>query len=337
MATTTSDIARAASVGESTVGRALHGKGYVSPATRERILKAAAELNYQPNHIARSLVLGKTDFVGIVASDATMFDLCVGPIEKGIREAGYSMSFYASTSARPESEEDIFREMIGRRVEGAIIIPASLTSDAEPYNLLLRNGVKIVIVDKNIPGVRTPQIVFDHYGSARLATEHLISLGHENIVYLAIPQTSYVGRERGKGFRDALNAAGIPISKSSVIETGHTEEAGFQAGIELFKCDNRPTAILARHDIVAVGIIQAAMEVGLSVPRDVSIVGHGDIPLAHALRVPLTTIHNPNKEMTTRAVEMLLEMLSGKPVTPSINTLGTHLVVRSSTAPPGAH
>ncbi len=334
MATTMLDIARAAGVGEGTVGRALRGKGYVSPATRERILRVAASLNYQPNHIARSLVLGKSDLVGIVASasDAAAFDPYLELVEPGIQEAGYSVLFYMLTSTSPDSETGIFREIIGKRVAGAIVMPSSLASDPKPYKMLLNSGVKVVVTNRNIPGIRTPQIVFDHYGSARLATDHLTSLGHRNIVYLAIPETSYVGRERGRGFRDAMNAAGIPINESSVIEVDCTEHAGFQTALELFARDDRPTAFVTRHDIVAVGVILAAVEAGLSVPGDVSVVGHGDISLAHALRVPLTTVHNPNQQMAFAAVEMLLEMLGGKPVEPVTRTLETHLVVRSSTS-----
>lgn len=336
MASTIVDIAKRAGVGESTVVRALRGKGYVSPDTRAKIMKAAEELNYQPNHIARSLVLGKSDLIGIVASsgDIQTFGPSLESIDRGIREAGYSMLFYVSTSAVKDSEMNIFREIIGKRVAGAVIIPSSLTSDPKPYRMLLENGIKLVITDRCIPGIETPQLVFDHYASARMAAEHLISLGHKKIAYLGIPQTSYVGTERKRGFDEALKCAGIKPSDSVFMETDYTERAGYENTKKLLEDKNRPTAIIARHDIVAVGVMEALFDAGISIPGDISLMGQGDTNFSHALRVPLTTTHNPNDRLAEEGVKTLIDMLSGREVENATRMLDVNLVVRSSTAPP---
>lgn len=336
MAATIVDIAREAGVGEATVVRALRGTGYVSAATKARIEKVAARLNYHPNHVARSLALGTSEFVGMVldAGFAPALKPFLSPIEQGIRNAGYSMLFYMSSGTGPDAELRCFRELLYKRIAGAIIAPNSLTPNPEPYRMLIDNGIKIVTIDINVDGLKAPQIVCDHYQSAKLATEHLISLGHRDIVYLAIPRTSHIGRERARGFQDTMTAAGIQIDESSIVETpDHTEEAGAEATLRLLERRKRPTAVVARLDTVAIGVMQTVLAAGLSIPEDISLVGHGDHGLCHALRVPLTTIHAPIEQMASLAVRRLLDMLAGKTVKPVTEALAVELVVRSSTGP----
>lgn len=338
MATTIVDVARVAGVGKATVVRALRGTGYVSPATRDKVRKAAAELGYQPNHIARSLVLGKSELVGMVAGPFLLsaFYPYIKPIEHGIRQAGYSMLFYISTGDDPEAERPCFQELIMKRVAGVIVAPSSLDAAPEPFQEVLSAGIKMVIVDRMVKGVATPQVIVDQYRSGRLAAEHLLSLGHRRIAYLGMPETSYVGCRRAQGIRDAIEAAGVSRQECIFTEVGSTEEDGSNAAARLLKLKKRPTAIIARHDHVAVGVMQTLLAAGLSIPGDVSLVSHGDNAYpCHALRVPLTTVHVPTDRLASVAAKKLLEALSGNEVCPDVTVLDVNLVVRESTGPCG--
>jgi len=338
LAATIVDIARVAGVGEATVVRALRGTGYVSPAAKARVKKAARELGYHTNHIARSLALGKSPFVGFVAGsgDVSAFHPYINTIEHRIREARYSMLFYISAGDRPAAEQACFWELISKRVAGAIVVPGSLDADPEPYRELIANGIKLVIVDRYVEEVCVPQIIFDHYRSSRLAIEHLASLGHRRIAHLGIPETSHVGRERARGFGDALEAAGIPLSECIITHVDPTEQAGADAAARLLELKQRPTAILTRRDSVAIGVMQTILAAGLSIPNDISLVSHGGSGPSHALRVPLTTLRRPTQRMATLAIEKLLDSLEGKDVEPVTTVLDVELVVRESTGPPPA-
>lgn len=334
MAATIVDIAKKAGVGEATVVRALRGSGYVSKATKARVLKVAAEMDYRPNRIARSLALGKSEFVAIVAPafGVNAVQPYIGPIEQGIRAAGYSMLFYLATS--PSAELDCFEEVLSKRAAGVIVMPASLNQDPKPYQMLVEKGVKMAIMDKTVEGVPVPQIMVDHYKSGRLAAEHLIGLGHRDIVYLAIPRNSRVGNDRARGFLDAMTNAGIPTEGSIIEVQENTEEAGKAALADLLKRPHMPTAVVARHDLMAIGVMQAAFAAGLPVPEDLSLVGHGNMPIVHALRAPLTSVQTPTDKLSKLAVEKVFAMLAGEEVPPEVTVLDVELMVRGSTAPP---
>lgn len=325
-----------AGVGESTVVRALRGTGYVSEETKARVLDAAAALDYQPNQQARILRLGKSGYVALVAwhMQSHVFQAALSSLARDIRDAGYNMLFYASVSEDIDTEEEYVDELLGKRVAGALISPTCLSPRRETYQRLLDKGVKLVIMDKIVEELAAPHVVIDQYASSRLATEHLISLGHRDIVHLAIGEESPTGRHRAAGFRDAMLAAEIPIDESSTVQTELYEEGGARAVAELLRRDRLPTALVARHDSVAIGAMQALFQAGFSIPDDISIVGHGDIWPTHALRVPLTTIRAPMNQLALTAMQRLLGMLAGQPSGDDFTFIEVELVIRSSTAPP---
>lgn len=334
MATTVYDIARAAGVGRTTVLRALWDKDDINPETKARIKKIAAEMNYRPNHIARSLVMGQSSFVGVLTTPnimvASHFSLEL--IESSLRDAGYSVLFYTSGD-KAGSERFCLEQLIQNRVAGIIAIPGSHSSEASAYQEVIDTGIKLVTIDRIVEGLDVPQVIGDDHRAGYVATEHLISLGHKRIVYLAIPRSCYAGRERARGFCDAMAAAGIDVTEDMIVETPFGEAAGEAAAGELLKRANPPTAILARHDTVAAGAIRAIAAAGLSIPDDISIVGNGNIWCSDILRVPLTTVGHPMEEMTGIAIASLLDMLGNKEVEKKTTVLPVELVMRASTAP----
>ncbi|MHB9037377.1 MAG: LacI family DNA-binding transcriptional regulator [Armatimonadota bacterium] len=329
-----SDIARAAGVSRSTACRAMGGFRYVKADVRERVLRIASEMNYAPNLLARSLVLGRSQFVGLMGSLLPTVDSVISIAQSALMEDGFSLVFYLA----PE-EEDKLDAIIGRVVQdgvaGVLCVPhPGHPGAAEQYQSLVNSGIKVVVVDRAIDGLQVPHVVGDSYDVGRLPTEYLISLGHHDIVCLAMPVTSTMGRDRVRGFRDAMDAAGIPVSKHSIVETGFGETQGMEAMKQLLARKKLPTAVVARHDCVAMGAMRAIYAHGLSIPRDISIVGNGDSPGLDLLAAPLTTVRQPLGCMVETAANTLLDMLNGKDIKPESIKLPVELVVRGSCAPP---
>jgi LacI family transcriptional regulator len=336
VATTVYDIARAAGVGRTTVLRALWDKDHISPETKARIKKIAAEMNYRPNYIARSLVRGKSNFIGVMVTPSIFpsSPITIDVLDAALREAGYSM-LLESSGGYPGGETLSLERMAKCRVAGVIAVPSSTTSDPGCYQELINSGVNLVVIDRYVEGLKCPQVIGNDYRAGYLAAEHLISLGHRRIAYLAIPETSYSGRERARGIRDAISAAGLEIPASAIVQTQFGDVSGYEEMTKLLQSGDPPTAVIARHDIVAVGAMRAIVGAGLSIPKDISLVGNGNVWFADALMVPLTTFRHPIEKMAEIAVRKLLDMVNGQQVEPTTEILDVEFIQRSSTAPPG--
>lgn len=334
---TIDDVARVAGVSRSSVSKAFGSKGFAGPETRRKVLAAARRLGYRPSHVARSLSLGATGLVGVMTTPGlfTVFNDFVQPIEAAIRAAGYSLLLNTS-SGDPDSERRCLEDLIQKRVEGVIVIPGSNPASLRAYRDVVRNGIRMVVVDRCMDGLRVPQVGGDDYEAGRLAAEHLLCLGHRCIVYLAIPRTSSPGRRRAQGFLDAMSRAGAPVDDATIVDTAFGEEAGERATEELLRRPRRPTAVIARHDLNAIGVMRAALAAGLSIPGDLSIVGNAGISFTDMTRVPLTTVLHPSRHMAEAGARMLLDMLGGRRVRPEITRMPVELVVRASTGPPRA-
>lgn len=337
MPTTVYDIARAASVSTTTVLRALWDKGEIKPETRERILKLAAEMNYRPNLVARSLTMGSSMFVGIVLTPAvsSTYADSIGLVVRTLRKAGYATLSY-TTDGRSDGELVCLEQLASARVAGAIVVPEADTKNTKVYQELVASGMKLVVVHSCVGGLAAPQVLGDNYQVTYLAAKYLISLGHRDIVYLAIPSDCWLGKERAQGFRDALAEAGIPVTRSSIVKCGYGEEAGEKTMRVILQRQRVPTAIIARHDTVALGVMRAVFAAGLSIPGDISLIGNGDTHFADLLRVPLTSVRHPAQQVATTAIRKLVDMLEGRQVKPEITKLDVELIVRASCAQGGS-
>ena len=332
MGCTVNDIARAAGVGRSTVLRALSGKPDVSAETRERIKSLAIEMRYRPNYVARSLTHGKTNLVGVLSKPSIYYasHSVIDAVESGLRKGGYSTLLFISSNEN-STDESVVEQLLKNRVDGVIAVPGSMTPPST-YHELVDAGVKLVTLDGLIDDLDAPQIIGDNYKAGRQAAEHLLALGHRRIAYLGIPQISNVGRERARGVRDAFQEAGIPIDTRFSREVDFSESVAEECTTDLLLSPLQPTAIIARHDILARGAMRAVLNAGLSIPEDVSIVGNGDILGSDMFRVPLTTVRFPARQMADFCVKTLLEMLSARDVASKTTVFDVELVVRSSTA-----
>jgi LacI family transcriptional regulator len=335
MKTTLEDLAQAAGVGKSTVCRALKGEGRIHPDTKARILRLAAEMHYRPSPLAQSLSLGRSQMVGILATPSIIpvYSSIIDPIARTLHQAGFSLLLY-TTSGSGTDEELSIQQLLDHRVAGVIIHPSSTQINTAGYQQLVNAGIHVVIIDRFVEGLAVPQIISDDYRAAHEATTYLLRLGHRRIAHLAIPTSSFAGQARMRGFLEALAEAGVSPDDCPVIEVPLQRNAGIEAMQCLITRNPRPTAVLARQDLVAIGAMQAIYEAGLSVPDDISLIGNGDFWCDAMLRVPLTTVHFPVDEMAHRAVHILLQQLCGAALEPDTHILPTTLVIRDSCAPP---
>jgi LacI family transcriptional regulator, galactose operon repressor len=323
------DVAEAAGVDPSVVSRVLSGDGRLSirPETRQRVLEAAARLEYRPNRAAQTLKTARTMAIGMVVPDLAnpAFALIAEGAERCGADAGYALVLIR------RAEGDRLDDLVGR-VDGLLV--AAATSDVS-YRRELFGGLPAVLVNRREPG-EIPSVVVDDEGGSALAVRHLLSLGHRRIAHVAGPQTADTARRRLAGWRFALAEAGLEPAQDAVIEASAFDEAAADRAAEaLLAGPARPTALFAANIRLATGTLSAAHRLGLEVPRDVSIVGFDDHPLAAYLHPPLTTVRMPLVELGAAAVESLLDEIDGRRAESRLVDTPAELVLRASTANPG--
>ena len=326
------DIARLAGVSHSTVSRALHNSPLITPATSERIRKIASEAGYSASAVARSLVTNKTEAVGVVVTSiADPFNgEVVAGIEELANEHGYTV-ILANSQAEPEREVAVVRSFQARRVDGILVASSRLGALHTP--LLSELGIPIVLLNNQHPSDFLHSVRFNNVQGAFDATKHLIALGHRRIGYLGDQFGLESDAERAKGYRSALQEAGLTADKwLCVLGNGKTDGAQ-RAAHQLFQQGERPTAIVCYNDMSALGVMREAVLHKLRIPQDLSLTGFDDIFFAPFLNPPLTTVHQPKKELGRRAMRMLLELLEGRETERSVIVSG-ELAVRGSTAEP---
>ena len=328
MPVTLEDIARELNVSKMTVSRAINNHPEISAQTRARILATAQKMNYRPNQFARALTTSRSYLIGIVVPDlmhSYFAEICRG-VEIEARPAGYQ-NLICSTDEEARKEMDEIEALLSR-TDGLIVASALSKSESKFFRKLLSEGAHIVLIDRLLDGLNCSAVTTDDVEVGRLATEHLIKLGHRKIGHLRGPNVS-TSLRRLKGYQDAIAKAGL---KPLVHECGFTEPDGYAAMQEWIAAGDLPTAIFAANDPAAIGAMAAMNDTGLRVPEDVAFVGAGSIHYGDMLRVPLTTVSWSTLAMGQSAAELLLEQMKGKKKArrPRKITLDPDLVVRQS-------
>ena len=305
------DIAEAANVTPGTVSRALRDSPRVHPNTKKRIQHLAEEMGYTPDAQARSLVMGRTQTIGVVVT--TMADPFVGgvvqAIESTAQDHGYAL-ILASSNDAPEREIAATQMLQSRRVDGVIVTSSRV--GALYQGRLERLSVPVVLINNlaRHSGPYTLSIGVDNRHGGYLATRHLIRKGHRRIAYVASPADRSDNTERLAGYRDALDEVGIAFDPSlSVPGTGRAG-GGQRALPVLMALDDPPTAVFCYNDMTAIGLIDAARAACLALPQELAVVGFDDILFAEFVWPPLTTIAQPIAELGRGAMEMVLTLLS---------------------------
>lgn len=311
MPTTLADIARALGVSKMTVSRAINNHPEISSDTRARILEAAQRMNYRPNQFARALTTNRSYLLGVVVPDlmhSYFAEICRG-IESVAKPLGYQ-NLICSTDEDAASEEDEIEALLPR-TDGLIVASSALPTETKFYRRLTRERAKLVLIDRQLEGLKCPMVTTDDVKVGLLATNHLIGLGHRKVGHLKGTAAS-TAQMRFEGYKKALLKNRIPFDASLVRECGFTEEDGYRSMKEWLATNHPPSAIFAANDPAAIGAMTAINEGGLRIPDDVAIVGGGNIHYGDMLRVPLTTVAWSTSEMGQNAARLLVAMVEGK-------------------------
>jgi LacI family transcriptional regulator, galactose operon repressor len=336
-AVTIRDVARVAKVHPGTVSRALNEvtRSLVNPETAERVLRAADELGYRPNRIARGLKTSRSHTIGVLIPDITnpLFPPILRGIEDRLDEAGYT-SLIVNTDNDAERERVYVEAMRARQVDGFISATARLDRELAE---LAGGGTPLVLVNRSLEDGSVPAVTVDDMQGVALAVAHVVALGHRRIGHVAGPQNLSTGHRRHLGFLEAMGSAGLEVPPELVsFGAFFTEAEGARAFGELLDAAPDVTAIVAGNDLMAIGCYDVIEERGLRCPEDVSIVGFNDMPFVDKLRPPLTSVRIPQREIGKVAADLLLEQLGeGSPPASEI-LLEPTLVLRGSTGAPGA-
>lgn len=324
------DVARLAGVSQKTVSRVINDAPNVSAEVRERVLAAIEALGYRPNAAARALVTKGTRVLGVVTPGTALY----GPsaqlfgIERAAWEAGYSVVIASTLDGSSAELARAVRQLVNHDVNG-LVLAGPITEEPLPGDLL-RGIPAISVGDPVAAPVDCPAVVPDQVAGARMATEHLLDLGHDTVWHLAGPTSWHSATGRVEGWRQALLAAGAPVHEPLVGDW--TARAGYEAGQQLAR---RPdvTAVFAANDQMAMGVMRAFFEHGRDIPREVSVVGFDDAPDSEYLLVPLTTVRQDFTAITSRAVSELVELIDGRQAVAGITLLPVELRVRASSGP----
>jgi LacI family transcriptional regulator len=324
------DVAARAGVSFQTASKVLNGGDVrVSTETARRIYAAAQELGYSPNTIARSLVQRTTGTLGLVATDVTDLAIALFSVaaEQAARRRGHAVLVGHLAPTAPDGA-DIVRTLIERRVDGIIAAAPQVEHDPAVAELL-RAYVPAVSLH-HVPGGGVPEVGSNHRQTGRLATEHLLSLGHRNIGTIMGPFRRRVVRTRLHGYQESLREAGIEPDENLAVEADWTTSGAAAATHELLGRAPGITAIFVHNDTMAIGVLSALARAGRRVPADVAVVSCDDMPFAEFLVPALTTVHVPLAETGEQAVDLLLRSISGEPIPKVPVRLPVYLVVRGS-------
>ena len=337
-----SDIATTVGVAPMTVSRVLNQNGYVSKATRSRVLSVVKEMNYRRNGLARSLKRQRTDTIGLVLGDIS--NPYATELARAVREAatmkGYNLFICISEHS---AEEDIaaFESLTSHSVDGLIVATRANDSGDEYLKSIVENNVPIVAIGRDFYHEQIDYISADNLRGGFEATQHLIDLGHQRIGFIGATLANEAKLKRLQGYLNALEKHGIEIDERLVTgrreaRTGvpgySTEKIGYEGMKRLLSLPNRPTAIFARNDFTAIGAMTAIKEAGLRIPQDIAIIGFDDIPLAVHMSPSLSTVRQPMRLQGEIAAEMLLRRIeSDESLLREEKILNCELIIREST------
>jgi LacI family transcriptional regulator len=313
MGVTLKDVARDLGVSIVTVSKVLRNHDDIGPATRARVQKRLKELNYQPNLAARALVTGRTSLMGLVVPDLvhSFFAQLAKELSRVLRRNGYGL-IISSSDEDPELENEEIAHMLARNVD--VLLVASAQPDAFLFRQLAEQRKSFVLIDRHFDDLKANFIGTDDRRAGMIATEHLIENGCRRIAHIA-GQGISPAKEREEGYRSALMTHGLPAPDSYVSSQARGDESGNIAGYDamktLLKLTPRPDGVFCHNDPMACGAMQAILEAGLRIPRDIAIVGCGNMQYAPMLRVPLTSIDQDSATLAERAAKLALS-LSGK-------------------------
>ncbi|GAB4546732.1 MAG: substrate-binding domain-containing protein [Anaerolineae bacterium] len=328
------DVAKRAGVAPTTVSRVINNSGYVSQPTRERVEAAVAELGYVPNTLARSLRFKKTNTLALVLPDIT--NPFWTTVARGVEDAASDRGFNVILCNTDESEaeqEKYLTILLQKQIDGIVLAPAR--SSAGPVELVQRQGVPVVVLDRQVPSSQVDVVRSDSEKGAYRLVCHLLALGHRRIAMLSGPQGVSTAEDRVAGYQRALVASGLEIDTELILYGEFTQASGYEMTRRVLGVRVRPTALFAANNFIAIGALRALREAGLRVPEDMTLVSFDDLPQPFVIDPFLTVAAQPAYQMGHQATELLLARLSGSaPSEYQHILLPTETIVRRSSGPP---
>jgi LacI family transcriptional regulator len=329
MATTIKDVARLAGVSVATVSRALNGHANVTPRTREHVMGVVEQLRFVPSSAARSMITRRTHTVGALLPDlhGEYFSELIRGIDLAARARGLHLLVSSSHGDAVEAAAAL-RAMNGR-VDGLLVMSPHANADFLWGNVA--DDLPAVLMNTRAVGGSHSSFAVDNYGGAHAMVRHLAQGGHRRIAFIAGPESNFEAQERLRGYRAAIVEL-LADECELVLQGDFTQESGFRAGSHVVALTERPTAIFAGNDMMAIGCLSALNEAGLSVPHDVALAGFDDIPISRYVNPPLTTVRARIAELGGLALERLASAIEEpERTTVQHQTLRADLVVRRST------
>lgn len=326
------DVAKLANVAPITASRVLSGSGYASAETRARVEQAAAALNYVPNMLAHSLRSNRTQTIALALTDITnpFWTAVARAVEDEANRHGYSVIF-CNTDENEAKQRQYISMLLRRRVDGVLLVPASSSGDS--VSALQEQGVKVVLLDRTLPGVLADVVRSDSLGGGEMLGAHLLARGHRRIAILAGPADVSVSQDRVAGLRKSLAGADMNLDEELIFFGHFTFESGCDMAQRALALQPRPSALFAGNNFIALGALRVLYDAGLRVPEDMSIVAFDDLPFTE-LREPLLTAAAQETHMLGKiAVQRLLARVVETESAPCVEiVLPTKLILRSSVA-----
>jgi DNA-binding LacI/PurR family transcriptional regulator len=330
---TANDVARGAGVSQSAVSRVFTPGASASKATVEKVRAAAEKLGYRPDPLARAMITGRTRIIGLVVAylENQFYPVVLERLSRALQERGYHILIFMAENST-EKVAEVVQELIDYRVEGIITASVSMSNDLTTQ--LLSLGIPVVNFNRGQDDLRITDVTSDNIAGGRKATEFLIAGGHRRIAHIMGWQGASTGRDRAEGFRLAMAKAGLePVA---MVDGMYSREVAARAARELCTASHRPDAIFVGNDHMAIAVMdELRFGLGLSVPRDLSIVGYDDVPMSSWPSYDLTTIRQPVNRMVAATVDAILSMIEGQAAPQKTRIDGPLIVRKSSRIPEG--
>jgi LacI family transcriptional regulator len=325
------DVARLASVSESTVSRVINRSIPVDEVTRRSVEEAIKKLNYKPNLLAKGLRIKSSQIIGLVVPEIVhhTFASFIQFIEESAFARGYGL-IVGNHKDDPEIEEIFIDSLVRRHVDG--IIFCRVSDESRVMKLISSSQVPVVVIDRAAEKEELSSVVLDNRKAGRLAGEHLVGLGHHRIGCISGPLKIALCRERLAGLREVLDGHGYSLPEDAVFEGDFKFESGIQGARQILLTHPEITAIWAQNDLMAVGALKFFVKTGKTVPQDISLMGMDDIGLARMISPALTTVSQPFEEICEKAVDLLLSLKQDNGSGARKIVMDPSVVIRESTA-----
>jgi LacI family transcriptional regulator len=342
------DVAHEAGVSKVTAARVLGSYGTASPGAKEKVLAAARALGYRPNELARSMTTGRSRTIGVIVGDIEnpYFGRAVRGISEVATAAGFDV-ILANSGEDVGKEQAAVRVLLGKRVDGLIVTPASM-SETQHLESVQSSGRPLVLLDRAVPGLKVDSVVTDDRAAAKAATQTLIDAGHRRIAYITATNSDnpiYRGphqislttvMDRIEGFLAAASEAGIETPEQYIRLAATRLGASGKIIADLLSLPHRPTAILASDNVVGLEVFKAIRALGMSIPNDLSLIAFHDADWTSVTTPPITVISQPVYDLGIESAQILIKRINGATEPPLRLALATTLIERQSVGIPAA-